>query len=132
MYNVNYNKLCTDVFSIDYSIRFASVYTKSGDMVGGGMRGDRESLLRPEEATMSHYYSRQMFEIRKNLSHIIGKEKYSMSEHAEVMMITVPLEDDNLLFISIEPKSNHCQIIEHVLKVVENHSTKIGSALGGI
>jgi hypothetical protein len=132
MYSMNYNKLCTDIFSIDYSIRFASVYTKNGDIVGEGMRNDRESLLSPEETTMSFYYSKQMFEMRKNLSHILGKEKYSMTEHADVKMITVPLQDDNLLLISIEPKCNHCEIIEHVLKVVENYSPKIGSALGGI
>ena len=122
MYSVNYDKLCMDVLAIDSSIRFASVYTKSGDVVGGGMRKDRESLLTPEEVTMSLYYSKHMFETRKNLSHIIGKEKYSMTEYAKVKMVTIPLQDDNLLLISIETKGDHFKMIEHILKVVENHS----------
>jgi hypothetical protein len=96
----------------------------SGDILAGGMRKDKESLLIPEETTLSLFYSKQMFEIRKNLSHIIGKERYSMTEHAKVKMVTVPLPDDNLLLISIEPKSDHCQIIDHVLEVVENYLTK--------
>jgi hypothetical protein len=121
---MDYHKLCTYIFSVDNSIRFVSVYTMSGDILAGGMRKDKESLLIPEETTLSLFYSKQMFEIRKNLSHIIGKERYSMTEHAKVKMVTVPLPDDNLLLISIEPKSDHCQIIDHVLEVVENYLTK--------
>ena len=119
---MNYDKLCTDVFAIDSSIRFACVYTKSGDVVGGGMRKDIESLLTTEEATMSLYYSKHMFETRKNLSHIVGKEKYSMTEYAKVKMITIPLRDDELLMISTESKSDPFRMIDYMLKVVENHS----------
>ena len=119
---MNYDKLCMDAFAIDSSIRFASVYTKSGDVVGGDMCKDKESILTPEEVTLSLYYSKQMFETRKNLSHIIGKEKYSMTEYAKVKMITIPLQDDNLLLISIETKGDHIMMIDHILKVVENHS----------
>ena len=111
-----------NIFAIDSSIRFASVYTKSGDVVGGGMSKDKESLLTPEEVTMSLYYSKHMFETRKNLSHIIGKEKYSMTEYQKVKMISIPLQDDNLLLISTETKGDHFRMIEHILKVVENHS----------
>ena len=119
---MNYEKLCNDVLAIDDSLRFATVYTKSGDVIGGGLRKDKEGLLIPEEATMSLYYSKHMFDIRKNLQHIIGKEKYSMTEFAKVKMISVPLPDDDLLLISIEPTSDHFKMINHMLKVVENHS----------
>ena len=119
---MNYDKLCMDVLAIDSSVRFATVYTKSGDVVGGGMRQDKESLLTPEEATMSLYYSRHMFELHKNLFHIMGKEKYSMTEYAKVKLISVPLQDDNLLLVSIEPTGDHFRMIDHMLKVVDAHS----------
>lgn len=122
MYYVNYDKLCTDVLAIDNSIRFATVYTKDGNIIGGGMNQDKESLLIPEEATLSLYYSKHTYEIHKNLFHIIGKEKYSMSEYAKVKMISVPLQDDNLLLVSIEPKSDHFKMLDHVLTVVDNYS----------
>ena len=122
MYSVNYDKLCMDVLAIDSSMRFATVYTESGDVVGGGMHRDKESLLTPEEATMSLYYSKHIFEIHENLFHIIGKEKYTMTEYARVKMLSVPLQDDNLLLVSIETKGDHFKIIDHTLKVVENHS----------
>ena len=76
MYSVNYDKLCTAVLAIDDAIRFATVYTKDGDIIGGGMNQDKESLLIPEEVTLSLYYSKHMYEIHKNLFHVIGKEKY--------------------------------------------------------
>ena len=118
---MNYTQLCTDIFSIDNSIRFANVYNKSGEVVAGGMHKDKESLLNPEEASMSFYYSKNMFEKHKNLSHSIGKERYSMTEYQKVKTISIPLQDDNLLLISVEPKADHCKIIENILKVVENH-----------
>ena len=119
---MNYDKLCMDVLAIDSSMRFATVYTENGDVVGVGMRRDKESLLTPEEATMSLYYSKHIFEIHENLFHIIGKEKYTMTEYARVKMLSVPLQDDNLLLVSIETKGDHFKIIDHTLKVVENHS----------
>ena len=119
---MNYHKLCMDVLAIDSSMRFATIYTKSGDIVGGGMRRDKESLLTPEEETVSLYYSKHMFELHKNLFHIIGKEKYSMTEYAKVKMLSVPLQDDNLLLISIETEGDHFKIIDHTLKVAETYS----------
>ncbi|MEX0764152.1 MAG: hypothetical protein WEC35_06580 [Nitrosopumilaceae archaeon] len=62
---MNYEKLCTDIFAIDSSIRFASVYNKHGEVVAGGMSKDKESLLNPKEAKMSIYYSKNMFEKHK-------------------------------------------------------------------
>ena len=113
-----------DIFAIDSSIRFVSVYNKNGEVVAGGMHKDKESLLKPEEATMSLYYSKHMVEQRKNLSHSIGKERYSMTEYQKFKMISIPLQDDNLLLISIETNADHFKMIDHMLKVVENHSTK--------
>lgn len=118
---MNYEKLCMDVIAIDTSIRYASVYNKIGDVVGGGMRKDKVSLLTPEQDTMSLYYSRHMYETRKNLSHIIGKEKYSITEYEKVKMINVPLKDDDLLLISIESISDHFKILDYTLKMVESH-----------
>jgi len=111
-----------DVIAIDTSIRYASVYNKIGDVVGGGMRKDKVSLLTPEQDTMSLYYSRHMYETRKNLSHIIGKEKYSITEYEKVKIINVPLKDDNILLISIESIGDHFKIIDYILKMVESHS----------
>ena len=115
---MNYEKLCMDVMAIDSYIRFACVYNKIGDVLGGGMHKDKESLLIPEETTMSLYYSKHAYETRKNLSHIIGKEKYSIIEYEKVSMINVPLKDDNLLLISTEPKVDHFKIIDYILKMV--------------
>ena len=111
-----------DIFAIDSSIRFASVYNESGEVISGGMRKDKESLLNPEEAKMSIYYSKHMFEKHTNLSHRVGKERYSMTEYQKVKMISIPLQDGNLLLISIETNADHFKMVERMLQVVENYS----------
>ena len=117
---MNYDKLCKDIFEIDSSVRFVNVYNKNGEVVSGGMHKDKESLLNREEGLMSLYYSKHIFEKHKNLSHRIGKERYSMTEYQKVKMISISLQDGNLLLISIETKSDHCKMIDNMLKVVEN------------
>ena len=111
-----------DIFALDSSIRFASVYNKHGEVIAGGMSKDKVSLLNPEEARMSIYYSKQTFEKHKNLSHRVGKERYSMTEYDKVKMISIPVQNDDLLLVSIETNADHFKMINDMLKVVESHS----------
>jgi len=111
-----------DIFALDSSIRFASVYNKHGEVIAGGMSKDKVSLVNPEEARMSIYYSKQTFEKHKNLSHRVGKERYSMTEYDKVKMISIPVQNDDLLLVSIETNADHFKMINHMFKVVESHS----------
>lgn len=37
-------------------------------------------------------------------------------------MVSIPLQDDNLLLVSIETNADHFKMMENMLKLVENYS----------
>jgi len=119
---VNYDKLCKDVLELHQQIRFAGIYTQSGETKGAGMRENIPSLLNPEETKMSLYYASLRWKTGKTLSHRMGKEKYSMAEYEKVKLISVPLEDKYLLLVSTETKTDHDKVIKEIFKLIETHS----------
>ena len=56
-----------------------------------------ESHLSPSELKMSLHYSMLEWEKSQNLSHKIGNEKASVIEYDKVTLISIPLNNSNLL-----------------------------------
>ena len=119
---MNYDKLCKDVLELERQIRFAGIYTQSGEIKGAGMREKVQSLLNPEETKMSLYYASLRWKTGKTLSHRMGREKYSVAEYEKVKLISIPIEDKYLLLVSTETKVDHAKIIKEIFKLIENHS----------
>jgi len=53
-----------------------------------------------------------------NISPKTGKGKYAMTEYEKIKRITIPLDDEHLLLITIEVEADHAQIISNVLKLL--------------
>ena len=119
---MNYDKLCKDVLELEPQIRFAGIYTDSGDIKGVGLRENVKSLLNPEESKMSLYYSSHRWKTGKTLSYRMGKEKYSITEFEKVKLISIPIADKHLLLLSTEPTVDHDSIIKGIFKLIETHS----------
>lgn len=119
---MNYDKLCKDVLELEPQIRFAGIYTQSGEIKGVGMRENLQSLLNPEETKMSLYYASLRWKTGKTLSYRMGREKYSMAEYEKVKLISIPIEDKYLLLVSTETKVDHDKTIKEIFKLIEAHS----------
>ena len=122
---MNYDKLCKDVLELDRQIRFAGIYTQSGEIKGVGMRENVKSLLNPEETKMSLYYANQRWKTGKTLSHRMGRERYSITEFEKVKLISIPIEEKYLLLLSTETKTDHDKVIKEIFKLIESHSKEI-------
>ena len=122
---MNYDKLCKDVLELDPQIRFAGIYTQSGEIKGVGMRENVKSLLNPEETKMSIYYASQRWKAGKTLSHRMGRERYSITEFEKVKLISIPIEEKYLLLLSTETKTDHDKVIKEIFKLIESHSKEI-------
>lgn len=118
---VNYDKLCNDVLQLEPKIRFAGIYTESGDIKGVGLRENVKSLLTPEESKMSLYYASRRWKTGKTLSHRMGREKYSITEYDKVKLISIPVEDKYLLLVSTETQVDHDKVINKIFKLIESH-----------
>src|SRR3970282_1047945 len=119
---MHYDKLCNEIMKLDPLIRFVAILNQNGDRVAGRSPENIFIFVNPEEVKMSQYYASRRWEARGNLSHRIGDAKYSTTAYEKVKQITMPVSKTELLLISTEPSVNQFQIIEQILKLIENNS----------
>lgn len=117
---MNFEVLCNNVMKIDESIRFAGVLDKNGRLVSGGYREGLSSLLQSDESKMSFHYASKAWESRKNLSHRVGSEKFAIVEFEKVKQISIPVDNQSILLVSVEPKTDHDQIMKSIFSLLDS------------
>lgn len=117
---MNLDELCQNVLKINEDVRFAGVLDKNGQLVFGGYKDGLSSHLQSDESKMSFHYASKAWESRKNLSHRVGKEKFAIVEFEKVKLISVPVDGNNILLVSVEPKTIHDQIVNGVFALLSS------------
>jgi hypothetical protein len=115
---MDYSKLCKDISDSDPKVRFAGVCDDSGEIKYGGQRDGIQNILSPEETRKSNLQALARWGLRNSLSPTTGRGKYAMAEYEKIKRITVPLGSDHLLLVTTEVDANHNQIIQNILKMV--------------
>ena len=116
---LEFEKICDEVLNSDPKIRFSGVLNSRGDLVIQKSKGD-SPLLSIDEVKMSIHYTYERWNRLKNLEHRLGKERTSLTEHDNVILVSVLLKDDLLLF-STEPGVDYYKIISKVRTIVDNN-----------
>ncbi len=117
---MDYDKLCQNIIALDQKIRFVGVVNTSGILITNKEQEGVEQYLSPPEFAMSLHYSKQEWEKSQNLSHKIGNERASVVEYDKVTLISIPLDNRNLLVASIEPNEDYFKMILKMKPVIEN------------
>jgi hypothetical protein len=97
-----YEKLCKDILNLDAKVRYAGVCDDTGEVKYGGQREGVKNLLSPEETKRSNVQALARWGLRNALAPKVGKGKYSMTEYEKLKRITVPLEGNHLLSVTIK------------------------------
>jgi hypothetical protein len=115
---MNHKELCDKVLEIEPNVRFSGILNSRGDLVVESNRNDSDKLLSPDEVKMSVHYTFQRWTSIQNLAHKIGKEKTNITEFDKVTLISLLLNDGNLLLLSSEPGANYMEIISKVKQII--------------
>jgi hypothetical protein len=115
---MNYEGLCADVLALDPMIRFSGICDRTGEIKYGGHREGIRSLLSPEDSKRSNLLALERWKLHSTLSPKTGKPRYAMEEYALVKNVTIALQDEHLLLVSLEVESQHGEIIEKIIKLV--------------
>ena len=107
-------KTCQEILEFDKGIRFVGISQNNGKFLAGAFNTDVEYLVDKEEYKMSLHYAHQRWDTRKTLAHKIGKPLYAFAEYEKIKQIGLPLNDNDLLLISLNPDSDHEKIIKFV------------------
>jgi hypothetical protein len=111
---MNYQKLQVDIMNIDPKIRLVTICDINGKVLFSDHRQGVKNLLSPEESKESLELAVNSWKIRSKLAPKIGKGKYVLAEYEKIKRITMPLGDNNILYVTTEPNADHSNIINRI------------------
>lgn len=117
---INYDELSKQILALDPQVRFAGVANSKGEMVASGQKDDIEKILVGDEVNMSIHYALQKRDLYANLEYKIGRERSSITEYDIVTMISIPINSNELVLISTEPRADYLKIIDYVHSVLDS------------
>ena len=121
-----YKSIFDKVLGIDPKIRFATIFDMNGNVLFSVHREGVKSLLTPEESQRSLQLAIKAWISRNEVSDKIGKGKYALVEYEKLKRITLPLDSENILYITTDVEADHAKIITKALRLKYDalHSTE--------
>lgn len=80
-----------------------------------------ENLLTPDDSKHSLELAVNAWKTRGEIASKIGKGKYVLAEYEKIKRITMPLDDNHLLYVTTEVEADHSKIIEGISKLKVYH-----------
>ena len=117
---INYDELSKQISDLEPQIRFAAIVNSKGELIAGGQKNSVEKILDNDEINMSIHYALQKRDLYTNLAYKIGRERYSITEYEKVTMISIPINSQELLLISTEPRVNYFTIIDNAHAILDS------------
>ncbi len=116
---MDFEELCKNILELDSKIRFVGVVNTKGILIHNLEQKGVEQYLSPDESKMSIHYSIWEWEKSQNLSHELGFERSSVLEYDKVTLISVPIDNSNLLVASIEPNEDFFKMILKIKPLIQ-------------
>ena len=117
---IDYDEMSKQILDLDPEVRFAGVVNSKGEMVTGGHKENVEKILVGDEVKMSIHYALQKRDLYTNLAYKIGHERSSITEYAIVTLINIPINSNDLLLVSMEPRADYMKIIDYVYSLLDS------------
>ena len=114
---MDYKSLYESIMEIDPKIRFATIFDINGKVIQSGHREGVKNLLSHEESKKSLQQAIDAWKSRIKFAKKIGKGKYVLAVYEKIKRITVPLDDEHLIYITAEVDADHEKIINKTLRL---------------
>ena len=129
---MDFENLLKKIMNSDINIRHSIITDLEGNILTTSHRDGVTNYLSPEETASSLKRASNAWKGRRELSPKIGKGLYAVAAFEKITRITFPLEDSNLIFVSMGSdtvrmnlhEGGQKQIIEHVLNILSRDPTK--------
>jgi len=129
---MNFENLLNKIMDSDVNVRHSIVTDTEGKILTTSHRNGITNYLSQEETESSLRRAASAWKARKQLSSKIGNGLYAVAAFEKITRITFPLEDENLIFVSLGSdtvrmdlhEGGQKQIIEHVLNILSKDPTK--------
>jgi len=97
-----HEKLLNMLMDFNKNVRFAAVCDTDGQILWHSQRDDVKNLIPLAETKNTVKRAAKSWESRNGLQSQTGRGMYAIASYAKIKRITIPLDEDNLLFISLD------------------------------
>lgn len=111
---MEYKKIHDEIMNFDPKIRMVTICDLDGKIMHSEHRQGITNLLTPDESKRSLELAIKAWKTRSEIASKIGRGKYVLAEYEKIKRITMPLDDNHLLYITTEVEADHSRIIDGV------------------
>lgn len=97
-----YEKLLNMLMDFNDSVRFAAVCDKDGEILWQSQRNGIKNLISLEDTKKTLKRALNAWQERTAITDKVGRGLYVIAAYEKIKRITIPLENNNLLFISVD------------------------------
>ena len=113
-----YGNMGRSILDRDSSIRFVTIFdTRTESIVFSEHQPGATNLLSREESQESLQLAINAWKTRSKLATKIGNGKYVLAEYEKIKRITMPLDNDHLLYITTEVECDALGLIDKIRKM---------------
>ncbi|MGD0395628.1 MAG: DUF6659 family protein [Nitrososphaerales archaeon] len=125
MMQVQYEKICSEMYKFDRRIRYAVILDETGRQIAGGMRRGIPSLEPQSEDLRLIANITIQLSTDKTWDRYFGRSQYTFIKREKVSILTFTI-GNKLLMVSTEPDFTLQQAQELRNQIVTNHATEFG------
>ena len=111
-------KLCTDIMNLDPKMRSARIINNRGHLEAGGMKEGLMALEDSKQDEMMFMELALRVRMRHEFDKEFGKVHFSMSYRDKVLIMSFPLEKDDVLLASAEKEINFGELPFKILELI--------------
>lgn len=111
----DYDSVCDNILKLDSAIRFVGVINGRGKLLAGGLREGLKSLEDPKDDEMLFTEVALRARMRKEFDSQLGKVRFAMSVRDKVIIMSFPIDDDEILYVSANTGLDYNKIPEKIL-----------------
>jgi len=97
-----YEKLLNMIMEFDKVVRYAAVCENDGKILWQSQRDGVENILSVDETKKTVKRAVSSWNSRNDLTDKVGRGMYAVASYEKIKRITVPLDDNHMLFVSTD------------------------------
>jgi len=113
-------QLVKKIGELDSIIRFVAICNRFGEITAKFTRDSVTLHLNEYETSKLLREAANSWHYRHQLSFKLGKGKFALAVYEKLIRLTIPIDQENLLLLTLENFDDIPQLVENVQKLIEN------------
>ena len=113
-------KICQKIMGLAPKMRSARIINNRGHLVAGGMKQGLDSLETTKQDEMMFMELALRVRMRHEFDKEFGRVNFSLSHREKVIIISIPLANDDVLLVSGELEIDFSKIAFQILDLIDD------------